>query len=217
VPREWNDEYFQTVTAKSYSTVFCVAAVAALAVLLSNPVFAARGDYCGKIPQPGFDQPPNQPRSARYVNAEYGYSVSIPPKLNGYVSPQGPERGFGIVLSWTPRAFLHVDAAYDAFFDITASGVHRSDLVAIRLHDTVVDDQASNVLLARKEGGRYLTRVRCGDDPQIFIHDQVIVIVNREIYRLDLQTVPARYDEDVKLLNAMLQSWRWEKVQARTP
>jgi hypothetical protein len=205
------------VTAKSYSTIFRITAVAALELLLSNPVSAARGDYCGKIPQPGFDQPPNQQRTSRYLNADYGYSVSIPPKLNAYVGPQGPERGFGIVLSWTPRAFLRVDAAYDAFFDITAAGVHRSDLVAIRLHDTVVDDQSSNVQLAHKEGGRYLTRVRCGDDPQIFIHDQVIVMVNREIYRLDLQTVPQRYGEDVKVLNAMLQSWRWEKVPARTP
>jgi hypothetical protein len=205
------------VTAKSYSTIFCTTVVAALALALSNPVSAARGDYCGKIPQPGFDQPPNQQRAGRYLNAEYGYSVSIPPKLNGYVSAQGPERGFGIVLSWTPRAFLRVDAAYDAFFDITAGGVHRSDLVAIRLHDTVVDDQSSGVQLAHKEGARYLTRVRCGDDSQVFIHDRVIVMVNREIYRLDLQTVPERYGEDVKVLNAMLQSWRWEKVPARTP
>jgi hypothetical protein len=199
------------MTAKSYSTIFRVAALTTFEVLLSNAAFAARGDYCGKIPPPGFEQPPNQLRSGRYVNAEYGYSVSIPPKLNGYVTAPGPERGFGIVLSWTPRAFLHVEAGYDAFFDITSTGVHRSDLVSIRLHDTVLDDRSASVRLAHRQGGRYLTRVRCDDDPQIFIHDQVIVMVNREIYRLDLHTVPQRYDDDVKVLNAMLQSWQWEK------
>jgi hypothetical protein len=188
------------MTAKSYSAIFVL--------LLSNHV-AARDEYCGKLPAAGFDQPPNRERSGRYDNAVYGYSVTIPPGLRGYVSATGAERGFGIVLSWTPRSFLLVDAAYDAFFDITAQGVHRSDLAAIRLHDSLLDDQAANVTLAQKEGGRYVTRLRCGSAPQIFIHDQVLVLVNREIYRLDLQTVPERYDADVKVLNAMLQSWRW--------
>lgn len=152
----------------------------------------------------------------RYVNAQYGYSVVIPPNLTGYVSAQGPERGFAIVLSWNPRAVVRVEAAYDAFFDITAQGVHRSDLAGIRLHDAVIDDQSATLKLARKEGGRYLTRVRCGSDPQIYVHDTVIVMVNREIYRLGLQTLPERYDTDVKVINAMLQSWQWQLPQARS-
>ena len=197
------------MTAKSYSIIFLFSALTEWHFLMSNSALAAGGDFCGKFPAAGFDQPPNQPRSGHYVNAEYGYSLVIPPGLNGYVSAQGPERGFGIVLSWTPRAFLRVDAAYDAFFDITPQGVHRSDLTTIRLHDTVVEDQPASFTLAQKQGGRYLTRVRCGSDPQIFIHDQVIVMVNREIYRLDLQTVPERYDDDVRVINAMLQSWQW--------
>jgi hypothetical protein len=32
---------------------------------------------------------------------------------------------------------------------------------------------------------------------------------NREIYRLNLQSVPERYAADAKVLNAMLRSWRW--------
>jgi hypothetical protein len=203
------------MTAKSYSTIFLFSALTALHLLMSNSALAAGGDSCGKFPAAGFDQPPNRLRSGHYVNAEYGYALVIPPKLNGYVNAQGPERGFGIVLSWTPRAFLRVDAAYDAFFDITPQGVHRSDLTTIRLHDTVVEDQSASFTLAQKEGGRYLTRVRCGSDPQIFIHDQVIVMVNREIYRLDLQTVPERYDDDVRVINAMLQSWQWLRPVVR--
>lgn len=113
------------------------------------------------------------------------------------------------MLSWSPRAFLRVEAAYDAYFDITSEGVHRSDLATIRLHDTVIDDRSSGIQLEGKEGGRYVTRVHCSDDPLVFIHDQVIVMLNREIYRLDLQTVSDRYEEDVKVLNAMLRSWRW--------
>jgi hypothetical protein len=196
------------MTAKSYSAI--------LLLLLSNAA-AARGEYCGKFPEAGFDRPPNHERTARYDNSVYGYSVDIPSGLSGYVSATGAERGFGIVLSWTPRSFLRVDAAYDAFFDITAPGVHRSDLAGIRLRDWLLDDQAASFTLAQKQGGRYVTRLRCGSDPQIFIHDEVIVMVNREIYRLDLQTVPERYDADVKVLNAMLQSWRWLKPVAPAP
>lgn len=202
--------------AKSYSTIFSFVALTTLQLLLSNSAVAASGDACGKLPATGFDRPPNLPRTGRYVNTEYGYSVAIPAGLNGYVSAEGPERGFGIVLSWSPRAFIRVDAAYDAFFDITSQGVHRSDLTTIRLHDSVVDDQSATFSLAHKQGGRYVTRLRCGTDPQIFIHDQVIVMVNREIYRLELQTVPQRYDDDVKVINAMLQSWQWQRPAARS-
>jgi hypothetical protein len=132
------------------------------------------------------------------------------------VSATGPERGFGIVLSWAPRAFLRVDAAYDAFFDINSQGVHRSDLSAIRLHDKVLEDEPSAYTLAQKQGGRYLTRVQCDNDSQIYVHDDVIVLVNREVYRLNLQTTPERYTADVQILNAMLRSWRWQTPVAAT-
>ena len=55
----------------------------------------------------------------------------------------GPERGFVIVLSQLPRAYLRVDASYDAFYDINPAGVHQRDLNAIRLHDAVLTDEAA--------------------------------------------------------------------------
>src|SRR5579864_7574716 len=127
------------MTAHSYSWLFSLIAIAVTELLMSNRALAEAG-FCGKLPKAGFDQPPNQLRSGHYVNSVYGYSVVIPSSLNGYASASGPERGFGIVLSWTPRAFLRVDAAYDSFFDITAQGAHQSDLSAIRLHDKVTGD-----------------------------------------------------------------------------
>jgi hypothetical protein len=174
----------------------------------------ARGEFCGTQPPAGFDQPPNQVRSGRYLNQLYGYSVDIPAPLSAYAKSEGPERGFGIVLSWLPRAYLSVDAAYDVFYDITADGVHRRDLNAIRLHDLVLDDQAASYSVAHADGGRYVTRVQCAGDAQVYIHDDVIVLRNREIYRLNLQSVPERYAGDVKVLDAMLRSWRWQGAQA---
>jgi len=172
----------------------------------------ARGEFCGTLPPAGFEQPPNAAHTGRYRNPVYGYALQIPAPLRAYTQAAGPERGFGIVLSWTPRAYLSVDAAYDAYYDISPDGVHRRDLNAMRLHDQVLSDQASQAAMAHTAGGRYLTRLRCAPDPQIYIHDDVIVVRNREIYRLNLQTVPERYAADVKLLDAMLRSWRWQAV-----
>jgi hypothetical protein len=172
----------------------------------------ARGEFCGTLPTAGFEQPPNAAHTGRYRNPVYGYALQIPAPLRAYTQAAGPERGFGIVLSWTPRAYLSVDAAYDAYYDISADGVHRRDLNAMRLHDQVLSDQASQAAIAHTAGGRYLTRLRCAPDAQIYIHDDVIVVRNREIYRLNLQTVPERYAADVKLLDAMLRSWRWQAI-----
>jgi hypothetical protein len=174
----------------------------------------ARGEFCGTQPPTGFDQPPNQVHTGRYLNQLYGYSVDIPAPLSAYTKSEGPERGFGMVLSWLPRAYLSVDAAYDLFYDITADGVHRRDLNAIRLHDLVLEDQAASYSVAHAAGGRYVTRVQFADDTRVYLHDEVIVLRNREIYRLNLQSVPERYAADVKVLDAMLRSWRWQGVQA---
>lgn len=171
----------------------------------------AQGQFCGDLPARGFDQAPNGAHSGRYVNRAYGYSVIIPKGFTAYTAAVGPERGFGMILSWAPRAIVQVDAGYDAFYDITAAGVHRRDLNTIRLHNRVLDDRVLAASLAHVAGGRYLTDVQCTSDPQRYRRDDVIVIRYREIYRINLQTVPARYASDVRLINAMLKSWRWVK------
>ncbi|MGC2462691.1 MAG: hypothetical protein WA446_17235 [Steroidobacteraceae bacterium] len=197
------------MTASETSTWSCVAAC----VLGAASAAGARGEFCGAAPPPGFDQSPNRAHTGQYLNQVYGYSVAIPAALSAYTRSGEPERGFGIVLSWTPRAYLSVDAAYDAYYDITAEGVHRRDINAIRLHDLVIGDQASNYSIDHAAGGRYVTRVQCAGDPRIYIHDDVIIMRNREIYRLNLQSVPERYATDVKVLNAMLRSWRWQAIR----
>jgi hypothetical protein len=190
----------------------CVCACLLAAVLAAPSAAHARGEFCGTLPPVGFDAPPNIGHGGRYSNPVYGYSVLIPAPLRAYTQAAGAERGFGMLLSWKPRAYLSVDAAYDVFYDLSADGVHRRDINAMRLHDQVLGDQASSYVLARGVGGRYQTRVQCASDPQVYIHDDVIVVRNREIYRLNLQSVPERYAADVKVLNAMLRSWRWQPI-----
>ena len=183
--------------------------MAACAWAVASSSAAARGEFCGALPSAGFDQAPNQAHAGHYLNPVYGYALIIPTPLQGYTQAGAAQRGFGIILSWAPRAFLSVDAAYDVYYDITADGVHRRDINAIRLHDQVLGDQSAGYSLAHAAGGRYVTRVQCAGDARIFIHDDVIVVRNREIYRVNLQSLPERYDSDVLVLNAMLRSWRW--------
>jgi hypothetical protein len=192
----------------SESSIWIRGAACALAAMSS--VAAAKAEFCGTAPAGGFDQPPNPAHAGHYRNQVYGYSLAIPNALSGFTPAGGPERGFGIVLSWMPRAYLSVDAGYDAYYDISAEGVHRRDVNAVRLHDQLLSDQAANYALAGTAGGRYVMRVQCAGDARIFIHDDVIVVRNREIYRLHLQSVPERYAGDVKVLNALLRSWRWQ-------
>jgi hypothetical protein len=181
-------------------------------------VFAAlaqaqsRADYCGDE-LAGFDQTVHTSPAGRYVNQTYGYSVTIPKGITASTESSGPQRGFVIGLSVMPRAVLRVDARYDAFYDITAIGVHRRDLNAIRLHDAVLSDEGVDTALAHSPGGRYLMRLRCRGAPAVIIHEEIIALRNREIYRLDLQSTPERYAQDVRYLNALLKSWRWEAVR----
>jgi hypothetical protein len=188
----------------------------ALAVVLA--LFAAvtqaqsRADYCGGDPA-GFDQTAQISSAGRYVNQTYGYSLSIPKGITATTRSSGPQRGFNIDLSVSPRAVLRVDAYYDAFYDITAAGVHRRDLNSIRLHDAVLSDEAMDTALAHSPGGRYLMRVQCRGAAAVIVHEEIIALRNREIYRLDLQSTPERYAQDVRYLNALLKSWRWDAIR----
>lgn len=169
--------------------------------------------FCGQLPPQGFERPPNTAHTGPYVNARYGYAVTVPPGLTGYTSAAGAPRGFTVVLSRRPPALLRVDAAYDVFYDITANGVHLRDRFDVRLFDTLLQESAASYSLAGVAGGRYRMTVRCARTAQTFLFDSVIVVRDREIYRLDLQSVPQRVSADESLLEQMLRSWRWVAVR----
>jgi len=183
--------------------------------LLGSAAAAAqsREDFCGRGVPLGFDPAPQRMRSGRYVNAAYGYSVEVPIGMSGVISANGPERGLLLALSPMPRAYLRVDAGYDAFYDITPAGVHQRDLNTIRLHDAVIADEAAEVSLSHQAGGRFVTRLRCRDGADVVVHEAVIVLRSREIYRLDLQSTPDRLAQDRRWLEAMMRSWRWEAIR----
>jgi hypothetical protein len=184
---------------------------------LPDPAASGRGaqllnPWCRNLPAPDFDRAPNRALIGQFDDAPYRYAVTIPSGLTAHAPPDKAVQGFGIVLSWEPRVYLQVHAAYDVFFDITAAGVHRRDVQGLRLHDKLLEEQATPDTLGGEPALRVRMRFQCPGDPQIYQHEGIIAIRNREIYRLELQTVPARYAEDVALLHAMQRSWRWLSV-----
>ena len=181
---------------------------------LPDPAASGRGaqllnPHCRNVPPPDFERAPNRALMGQFDNAPYGYAVTIPRGMTAYTSPQDPVQGFGIVLSWEPRVYLQVNASYDVFFDITAAAVHRRDAQGLRLHDTLLEEQATPDTLGGEPAERDRMRFQCPGDPQVYLHDGYIVLRNREIYRLELQTVPARYAQDEALMNAIQGSWHW--------
>jgi hypothetical protein len=172
-----------------------------------------RAGYCGVSLPPVLSQQADRARAGRYVNQTYGYSVDIPRGLQAFASPTGQERGFVVLLSTEARAFVSVDAAYDVFFDITPAGVHQRDLNTVSLHDAVLADESADARLAGEPARRSLMRLRCNDSSDPRVHEEIISVRNREIYRLDLQTTPERSSADRTVLESMLKSWRWEAVR----
>jgi len=200
---------------RSRLTILVVLSVALFAWLPCSPRARAqtRQEFCGRAPPAGFDQSPNGPRRGRYLNAAYGYALRIPAPLIGYATAAGPERGFGIVLSWAPRAFLRVDASYDVFYDLTADGVHRSDLNAMRVHDMVLADEATAAVLDGEPGGHYRTQLHCSGDPMLYLIEDFLIVRRREVYRLQLQSTPERFERDHRVLEQLARSWRWQPLR----
>jgi hypothetical protein len=180
----------------------------------SAPVEAqTRADYCSERLPFERAQPVAAPLSPRYVNSSYGYSVALPAEPLPLRRAEGPDRGFFLSLPQTPRGYLRVDAAYDVFYDITADNVHRRDLNAIKLHDTVIREDSAASELAREPALRSLIRLQCRGSSELLIHESIVAVRRREIYRLDLQSTPERLAADERLLEQLWHSWRWEPVR----
>ena len=152
----------------------------ALALLLAIAGLAHAADTCGHFPTPGFDAPDLPHFEKHYANAQYLFSVDLPPGLVAH-GAAGPDHGVGIVLSWEPRAYLNVDGTYDAIEWKTPRAAARQLLAWKREESTaVLSQRQSPVRLGPLRAVRLVVRHRCAKLPDVYVDDDVVAIDARQ-------------------------------------
>lgn len=184
----------------------------AIALLLATTGLAHAAETCGHFPSPGFDAPDMTRFEKHYANAQYLYSVDLPPGLvaHGPAVP-APEHGAGIVLSWEPRAYLNVDGTYDDLEWKTPRAAAKQMLAWTREESTAVLSHTSKpARLGPLRAVRQVVRHRCAKLPDVYVDDDVVAVDTKQgiVYKLSLTTTEPRYARDKALMDAMLASWR---------
>ncbi len=184
--------------------------IAACAVALVS-VAAIAAEPCGHFPSPGFGGPDMRRVKGRYANVQYFYSVDVPPELAAYTNPPPqPDHGFGIVLSWEPRAYLNVDATYDTLDWKTAAAAAKRSLAWTRETSTqVLSDRRSPAHLGPLHALRQVVRHRCAGLPDVHVDDDVVAVDAKEgvVFKVALTTTAARYRQDKAVMDRVLASW----------
>jgi len=151
----------------------------------------------------------------KYFNYEYGYSLKIPAGLTGYRSPAPmPNHGFGIDLSREDCAQVWVDGMYNSLEWGSLNEAANNEVTYLKANNI------SDVRLLRLTYGRlsHLRSVRIvvayKKSGRAMIADEFIAMRKERdmVYTLQLRTTPARYSQDVEVLNLLERSFRLEAL-----
>lgn len=172
---------------------------------------------CGDFPDPGFDGPDIRRFTGAYYNPNYGYSVVIPKGLIGHDSaPPSPHHGFGIVLSWEPRAYVYVDGSYNSAEFESIEDVETQHLtwlkeesVKIVSVDHIVTDLG--ILKAK----RFIARHTCPQISDTFIDDYIFAFSKDKniLYTIALLTTESRYNKDKRVLEQLIKTWELKPIK----
>ena len=137
--------------------------------------------------------------------------MQLPAGLVGHGAPsQSPDHGFGIVLSWTPRAYLYIDGSYEVLADDTLakqearhSAYMRSD--AFR----VLSTQTMKTQLGPLPAVRLVARYECEGLRGLYVTDEVVALSEdlSVVYKVALLTTTKRYRADKAVFDEMLRSF----------
>lgn len=184
----------------------------ARAVLLALAVpLAAQAKPCGRFPSPDFEDVDSPRIEASYGNAQYGYAVRVPAGLVGYrAAPPAPNHGFGMVLSWTPRAYLYVDGSYEVLEDDTPAkqaARHRKFTRGDALR--VLSTQSKKTQLGPLPAVRLIDRYECKGLRGLYITDEVVALSDDRsvVYTVALLTTVKRYRKDKSVLDEIVRSF----------
>lgn len=182
---------------------FCIA-------LLIAFCFSSADDHCGNFPAKDFDGPGMAKFTGRYSNFVYGYAVKIPKELTAYNNPPpSPQHGFGIVVSWEPRAYIYFDGSYNAGDAKNGEEIEQTYLKWLGEESAqILSIQKYKSRLGRLSARRYVAKHTCKKLQSIFVEDMTIVLYKGVVYSAGLLTTEDRYLRDKVVLEHMLAGWR---------
>lgn len=185
-------------------------AVRAVLLALAVPL-TAQAASCGRFPPRGFDDADAPRIEASYANEQYGYAVRLPAGLVGYGVPSpAPNHGFGIVLSWTPRAYLYVDGTYEVADDDTLAKQETTQREYMRQDaHRVLSTQSAKVQLGPLPALRLIARYECKGLRGLYITDEVVALSDdlSVVYKVALLTTVKRYRKDKTVFEKIFRSF----------
>ena len=187
------------------------------AVRISPEGTLLESDACGRFPDRGFDGPDMRSFQGSYTNPNYGFSVTIPPGLVGHDSPAPmPHHGFGIVLSWEPRAYAWTNGEYNAQ---GWQSVHEATLQVLAWNRETVGKILSSEVIPMTIGGRVgerlILRYECNENQTRRVLHEVVFMREHSIgtlYQVGLDTTESREGDDLKVFDQLTSSWQFVAV-----
>lgn len=166
---------------------------------------------CGRFPPRSFENADAPRVDASYANEQYGYAVRVPAGIVGYGVPSpAPNHGFGIVLSWTPRAYLYVDGSYEVADDdtLTKQAASQREFTRKDAH-RVLSTQSAKVQLGPLPAVRLISRYECKGLRGLYITDEIVALSGdlSVVYKVALLTTVKRYRKDRAVLEKIVRSF----------
>lgn len=171
---------------------------------------SSNNPFCGDFPGPAFESGKLPKYTGTYSNPYYGFSVKIPKGLVGHnTPPPAPDRGFGVLLSSSPRSYIHF---------LARDGGSEPPEAIEQEHLEWLKEGAKEILsvkhiktkLGSLNARRHIATYTCHNNPEVFIEDELIAVsADRHIaYEVGLLTCKSRYKKDKIIFEQVLKTWR---------
>jgi len=185
------------------------AAIISLFILASIQICAA--SECGMFPDKGFDDPDMSAFKGTYTNPNYLYAVTIPKGLIGHSSPPpNPQHGFGIVLSWEPRAYIFFDSSANSLeYKTVEEAINEQIKYTKEKASKILSSNISNGALGKVTAKKLTVHYICQKDPTERIDIAILALRsgNSLVDSAELTTTAARLNEDLKIFEEMIKTW----------
>lgn len=174
--------------------------------------FAGRvSAHCGNFPEKGFDGTEESRYAGLVINPNYAYALAVPGGLVGHsFAPPSPYHGFGIVLSWSPRAYIYFDGSYNASMASDLDELSELYIQWLRSEATnLVSLSKSKAMLGSLPAIRQVVIQNCKSSNEIFVTDEVLAMRPSAdmYYTAALLTTKSRYPHDKIVFEKMLRTW----------